>query len=72
MTRKRRNALNSHQMYDIMKSNICEHINKENFNKKERNLVSRYFVCNDCQSKIVKYSNPKNLLAREIGLKLNN
>ena len=72
MTKKRRNALNSNQMYNIMKNNLCEHITKENFNNKERNLVSKYFVCNDCQTKIIKYSNPKNLKAREIGLKLNN
>ena len=64
---QRRKAITWTQFYDSMSDQFCDHIDKKNGCNLERNIINSYFLCNECYEEYKKYSNPYNLMSREIG-----
>ena len=65
----RRNAIVWNDFFEIMKNEFCEHITIEK-EREERFFVNSNYLCKNCYEKYKKFCNPKNILKRELGLKL--
>lgn len=63
----KRKAITWYIFYNEMKDTFCEHITLED-EKKERFLVSSFFLCKKCFNKYKYYRNQKNLYERELGI----